>query len=253
MVEIGRLLIFLAVVAPISAPAALFCTSIFRSSQKETVMSSADSTVVSMDGTVDNGEIRQGRLPRGSALWTSSGALKNQGITGIIHAASGSMMHSGGHNEPSLNSVGLSVANSVRLAELHGAPRIAIPFVGGKIFVERIGVTPHELAKEIIRSAVAARGEGEIEIRFVLFGAEDYGVFMGAYKELSQKVDMSSAKILEGSITDFSLHGSPVIVNAANTEVIFGGGLSGLIGRATQSIDAINQEAAAAIRELNRP
>ncbi|MES2963204.1 MAG: hypothetical protein V4760_04880, partial [Bdellovibrionota bacterium] len=77
------------------------------------------------DVTVDKGEVSQGLLPRGSALITTSGALKETGIISIIHAATGSMNQQGGHHEPTLESVKLSVRNSIALGEKFNHARIA--------------------------------------------------------------------------------------------------------------------------------
>jgi O-acetyl-ADP-ribose deacetylase (regulator of RNase III) len=56
--------------------------------------------------------------------------------------------------------------------------------------------------------------------------------------------------VLSGSITDARLHGASAIVNAANMEVTFGGGLSGAIAKATGRADEINEEARRAIESI---
>lgn len=207
---------------------------------------------VSMLGTENRGEINEGLLPRGSALITSSGVLKQSGIVSIIHAASGAMTRSGAHYEPTLESVKLSVANSIALAEKNMHFRIAIPLIGGGIFIQRMGVTPGQLAAEIIKAARASRAM--IEIRFVAFAEADVQAFREGWRivEREDYRHMDGMEIKQGSITDFGVHGSTAIVNAANTEVIFGGGLSGAIAKATQNADAINAEAAEIIAGLRR-
>lgn len=206
---------------------------------------------VSMLGTTNNGELTEGLLPRGSAMITSSGVLKETGITSIIHAATGAMTKQGGHYEPTLESVKLSVKNAIALAERFGHNRIAIPLIGGGIFIQRLGVQPAELAAEIISTAREARTI--IEIRFVAFGDADVQTFREGWA-LVERADykgLDGMEIKQGSITDFPVHGSSVIVNAANTEVVFGGGLSGAIAKATQNAEAINAEAASVLSKLN--
>ncbi len=56
--------------------------------------------------------------------------------------------------------------------------------------------------------------------------------------------------LVEGSITSFADHASDAMANAANMEVRFGGGTSGVIGRATGGSAAVDREAAAAIEEF---
>lgn len=205
---------------------------------------------VSMLGTKDNGEINEGLLPRGSAMITSSGVLKKTGIISIIHAATGAMTKSGGHFEPTLESVKQSVRNSIALAESFSHTRIAIPLIGGGIFIQRLGIQPAELAAEII--SVARESRSMIEVRFVAFSDADVQTFRDGWN-LVERADyrhLDGMEINQGSITDFKVHGATVIVNAANTEVIFGGGLSGAIAKATENAEGINAEAAAVIDGL---
>jgi len=54
--------------------------------------------------------------------------------------------------------------------------------------------------------------------------------------------------IMQGSILSFHDHHAPVIMNAANMEVEFGGGLSGIVGGATGDQTAIDKEARADIQ-----
>ncbi|MEN9723240.1 MAG: hypothetical protein RJB38_1226, partial [Pseudomonadota bacterium] len=117
-------------------------------------------------GTEFDAEVKAaGMLPRGSALVTSSGRLSQQGIQHIIHAATGSMTRSGPGFDPTVKSVSDSVRNSLELAKIYGDQRVAIPFIGGKIFVERIGISTQELANKIVETAISSRGN--LELRFV--------------------------------------------------------------------------------------
>jgi O-acetyl-ADP-ribose deacetylase (regulator of RNase III) len=189
-----------------------------------------------------------GMLPRGSAIVTSSGNLSQQGIKHIIHAATGSMTRTGGQFEPTLKSVADSVHNSLDLARNYGDHRVAIPFIGGKIFVERIGVSAQELADRIVESAIQSRGD--LELRFVTFGDEDTKLFRTALSKFNAGLSATQATVLSGSLTDYGLHGASAIINAANMEAQFGGGLSGVIGRATGDSHKIDQEAQTAIKSF---
>ena len=212
----------------------------------ENMMSPKPTQIASM-GTEIDAEVRAaGMLPRGSAIVTSSGNLSQQGIQHIIHAATGSMTRNGPKFDPTVKSVTDSVRNSLDLARNNGDHRVAIPFIGGKIFVERIGVSPQELADRIVESAIKNRGN--LELRFVTFGDEDTQLFKHALAKYGASLTPAQAAVMPGSITDHSLHGASVIINAANLEVQFGGGLSGAIGRATGNSHKIDQEAQDAIR-----
>ncbi len=204
---------------------------------------------VAIIGTELDGEVQAaGMLPRGAALITSSGNLSQSGIRHIIHAATGSMTRGGEKFDPTVKSVTDSVRNALTLAKEHGHQRVAIPFIGGKIFVERIGVSPQELADRIVESALKARGN--LELRFVTFGEEDTSLFRKALSKYGAELDAVQATITPGSITEHALHGASAIINAANMEVKFGGGLSGAIGRATGQSQRIDQEAEEAIRSF---
>lgn len=206
---------------------------------------------VSSEGTAASENVKtQGMVPRGSAVITGSGALEKTGITAIIHAASGAMTMDGAEFSPTLDGVTLSVKNSLALARRFGHKRVALPFIGGKIFLDRIGVEPIELAQAIVDSAVEARGD--VELRFVTFGAEDTALFNNAIQKHGALVKSGALAVTPGSITDFNVHGASAIVNAANMEVAFGGGISGVIARATQAGTAIDAEAKEAIRSHYR-
>ncbi len=201
---------------------------------------------------------KEGMLPRGSALITSSGDLEKKGITAIVHAASGSMGKSGGEFEPNLFSIRSSVINSIALARENGHTRVAIPFIGGAIFAQRIGVEPKMIAEAIGRAVSYMYNRG-IEIRIVTFGDNDTNLFKEVLRESNElhsqiKREGSdldpAALVLNGSLTDFDLHRASAIVNAANMEVIFGGGLSGIIAKETGDAEAINAEAQKVISDF---
>lgn len=187
-------------------------------------------------------------LPRGSALITSAGELEKTGIKNIIHAATGSMTKSGGNFEPTLKSIEDSIINSLKLAKNHGHKRIAIPFIGGAIFLGRIGVSAPELAETIIKSAVNNRNG--LEISFVAFGENPTALFQEILKKNYPQISADQVNVVNGSITEFDLHKASAIVNAANMEVLFGGGLSGAIARATNRMQQIDDEALELIKSL---
>lgn len=200
-------------------------------------------TVIADEGTTPDDPSRtRNMLPRGSALVTSSGDLAAKGITHIIHAATGSSGLSGGAFDPTLESVRLSVLNSLALAKRFGAKRVALPFIGGKIFLGRIGTTPEKLAETIVRAALD--GGGSLEIRFVLFDEEQTRMFQRILDAVGPD---PAVRALRGNLVSFEDHGSDFIVNAANTEVRFGDGVSGAIGRASGQIRQIDDEARKAI------
>jgi len=191
--------------------------------------------------------------PRGSAVLTSSGKLKDVGITAIIQAAPakrGSRPGSEILGEPTLQSIQNSSANSVRLAETAGHTKIAILFIGGGIFKDRVGQPVEEIAKAVILGAL--EGSPKMEISFVLLEDENYALFKKVLLGLEQGKTRSNVRVLQGSIIDFGLHGASAIVNAANMEVRFGNGISGVIGRATGEIDAIDKEAAEIVLNFNQ-
>jgi O-acetyl-ADP-ribose deacetylase (regulator of RNase III) len=205
--------------------------------------------------------------PRGSAAITDSGELKVTGIDYIIHAATGSMSGAAEGGEPTKDSLILSLTNGLHLAKIKKVNRVAIPLIGGGIFLERMGLSKLELAEIIITTAL--QSQSKIDYVFVAYGEEDFSVMSKAYTNVKKKFESTSlgqkvwnytlgalknarkerffahSEVVQGSITDFQLHGADAIFNAANMELQFGGGISGFIGKATgsaQEIDAICAE-----------
>ena len=189
-----------------------------------------------------NDDLRtQPYAPLGSSVWTSSGDLANRGITAIAQAATGTMTPNiviGG--EPNRQSVADSLRNALALAAAHGRTGLAIPFLASGRFLSRIqpACTKAELAEVIVQSAHDHCGT--VRPVIVAYDRHDHGDFQTAIAKLGA----SSVHLVEGSITDFSVHQCDVIVNAANMEVRFGGGVSGGIGKATGQIPQIDAEAA---------
>jgi O-acetyl-ADP-ribose deacetylase (regulator of RNase III) len=192
--------------------------------------------------------MQQNLLPRGSAVLTSSGALKHRGIDTIIHAAPGSMLRSDSASRPTLQGVRDAIASSLHLAAVNGIRRLAVPLIGGQIFLREIGVSKAKLADAIVATALAARES--VEVRFVAYTQDEYQAFSSALAKRHTPDD--AVRVVSGSILDLSVHGASAIVNAANMEVQFGGGLSGAIGSATGRMREIESEAQALISDFYR-
>jgi O-acetyl-ADP-ribose deacetylase (regulator of RNase III) len=184
-------------------------------------------------------------LPRGSALITTSGDMNKEGISAIIHAATGAMTKSDGEFEPTVDSIKNSIKNSFILARRYKHKRVAVPFLGGGIFASRMGVTKEELADIIISAAL--KNQRKLEVVFVLFTAAEETIFRDT---LANYTNAKNASVVKGSITEFDIHKATAIVNAANMEVIFGGGISGAIGSASGQADQIDAEAAEAVSRV---
>ena len=207
-------------------------------------MAYVSTDLVAADFTPEDARLRnQAMVPLGAAVWTGSGRLAERGIRGIVHAASGAMRRTGPGYDPTRESVIASIANAFRLTRGHGQNRLALPFIAGGIFASRIRppLDKAELARLIVDAASAQRGV--IEAVLVAFGEADFALFQ---RTLAAAPD-AGIELCEGSLTDVRVHAAPVIANAANMEVVFGGGISGVIGEATGDPAAIDAEAARAV------
>lgn len=212
--------------------------------------------------------------PKGCASLTESGHLSSRGISYIIHAATGSMGSFDESTEPTLQSISESVKSSIRLAKIYGIKKIAIPLIGGKIFLDRLEMKDGDrlvldtnekmliLAKTIIGAVYAE--DIQIEYSFIGYSETDADIFEQASTEilknegwlrqlknwLENKLgsgDFSKrSQVIRGNILDFNLHHATAIVNPANMELSFGGGLSGAIagaaGEGSSRIDNINKD-----------
>jgi O-acetyl-ADP-ribose deacetylase (regulator of RNase III) len=200
--------------------------------------------IISAEGTQTDKELKVHQMvPRGSAVMTPSGALERTGIKNIIHVAPGSMTKSGTKFSPSLEGLRLSLKNVLIIAEKQKLPCVAIPFIGGGIFLNSLNKTKLEVAKELIASV--SQSTSIPAVTFVTWGNEDTLIFKEALKTNTHK----NIRLASGSITDFKTHQCPTIVNAANMEVQFGGGLSGVIGKATGDPEIIDGAVKEAIKE----
>lgn len=215
---------------------------------------------------------RQNELaPLGSAALTTSGALAETGITTILHAATGSMGGYDESTEPTLQSVKDSIMMSLKLADQSGIKKVAVPLLGGGIFLNRLHVSKEKLAYEIIDAA--RRSQAQTDVVFVAYTDQETQTMKSAFDlAASGSLDVNwlakllnwfkkffgvssndffaRSKVIQGSIVDFKAHGAEAIINAANMELQFGGGLSGVIGQATQDSAAIDATCLDLIKEL---
>lgn len=202
-------------------------------------------------------------VPIGSAVLTDSGELYEQGIKGILHAASGSMTRFDGIFQPSLEGITNSLKNSLLLAKNQGFKSVAIPFIGSGIFLQRLGVDKKELAYHIAKASL--HNSRNIRIVFVGYSEEDRSLLeearLRALEEITLKKKVwdflhfsaSASKrssVAGGSLVDYDVHQCELIINPANTEVSFGGGLSGVIARASRKSYEIDRDAQEMIQEI---
>lgn len=197
-------------------------------------------------------------LPRGSALKTSTGQLSPD-ITAIYHAATGTMNYYSPmlpYYEPSLQSVEDSISGCFVLAKIFGNKRVAMPYIGGRIFKQRIfkgmGLSAQEederLVKTIVEATIKYAGIHAIDYCFVAFDDATFNYFYNQFM-VSGEADSIANHVVQGDITTYSLHQCDAIVNAANMEVQFGGGISGAIAQATN--DQVNIDKAATLAIQN--
>jgi hypothetical protein len=108
----------------------------------------------------------------------------------------------------------------------------------------------HILASAIVQACVS--NCSGLNIRLVTFLPEDTRLFDSIVPQhLPGLASGSSMSVLQGDICHFSLHGCSAIVNAANTEVQFGAGVSGAIAKGTGCRDAIDREAKNVVKRFN--
>jgi len=194
---------------------------------------------------LDSNVINSNMLPRGSAMITKSGDLAATGISSIIHVAPGAMSTSGDAFNPTLDGVRIGLKNAIILAKENNIKSIALPFIGSSIFIHSIGITKKELAKEILQAIDTE--DGMRKVMMVYKDHNEYLMFVNLKEELHLSDDI---EIMEGSITRFEDHQAESIINAANMEVQFGGGVSGAIARATNDAYAIDGYANTEIKEF---
>lgn len=198
----------------------------------------------------------QTNLPHGSALLTDtldgsgngSSPLKNKGITHIIHAAPKDRNSFSSHQEY-INNIVNSVQNCIYLADradiysLTKSAELAIPLVGGEIFA---GTCPKDqLAAGVVQGALNQLAQCS-NLKKITFIEYNNSLFTEVFKNHSS----SQAEVKKGDIRNKSLHGASVIVNAANTYVGFGGGISLAISQQVGNSGKIDSKARELIGEF---
>ncbi len=180
--------------------------------------------------------------PLGSAVMTSSGYLEFTGIKAIIHTASGAMTRSGVGYEPSVQSVRDSLINAAALAREAGHKRVALPAIAGSIFRGRMnngaGIGLDVLVDEIV-DVLAKEGAGMTFILTVRADNPQEGeCFRKSVKKLAPAYQsrFEIADEVLWSIVKFYTHRATAIINSANMEVLFGGGVSGIVAAAADGI-----------------
>lgn len=217
--------------------------------------------IISDKKTHYDSEVARAQMaPRGSAALTAAGQIPN--IKNIIHVATGSMTQSGYKFAPTLEGIQFSIRNSIHLAEYKEFKCIAIPFIGSGIFFDRIGVNSKEGLAFKIYQAIASAST-DVKVIPVAYSAEDFNSFTSAYNTAKKQIAQQSKSLfssqpskiqppVQGSLLDYNVHKCSVIVNPANMELTFGGGLSGMIARQTQESQAIDQELNRLIKKYNQ-
>jgi len=228
--------------------------SVYAQANFKTYSIDSNSQTISFEFTKNRKlSLEKNMVPRGSAVLTTSGQLKKDGIKGIIHAATGSMNSSDTNFSPNLEGIKNSIKNSLIIAKKNKISSLAFPFLGSGIFLTSIGVSRNILAREILDTIIKNHeNPSSLMIKLVAYSKEDLGIFKKEFEVLTKENPelVKRIEILEGSITDYSLHKSEVIVNAANTELVFGGGISGHIGSKTKEANSINLQCRKLIDKL---
>lgn len=172
-------------------------------------------------------------VPRGAALLTSSGKLIDSGIQAILHAASGSWRETGPHFIPTIEGVELALRNCFILARKNNLRSVAMPFIGAGIFLNKLKTTKQILIATIVS---AASPFPDVLITVAFINRSDYQLCRRILASSESHVTLVEQNLLK-------IPGVSAIINAANMEVIFGTGVSGIIGKATGAEQAINAEA----------
>lgn len=139
--------------------------------------------VLSAEGTEANDKVKSaGMVPRGSAVLTPSGDLAKQGITHIIHVAPGAMTRSGPEFDPTLDGLKKSLDNTLLIADKKSLQCVALPFIGGGIFLHALKMTKEELARTIVTTVKDKKPKQRII--FVAYGSEDTQIFTKIMKAM---------------------------------------------------------------------
>ncbi len=199
-------------------------------------------------------------VPRGSAVISSGGNMAPT-INAVLQAGTGTMDTNYNpmqpYYQPSLQSVEDSISACFQLGGINSNKRIAVPFIGGNIFKSRIfkgqnlPVSKQDelLVSAIVNATITSAGQDNVDFCLVAYDTLSYNLFLADLQKNHPSVD-TNTHLVQGDITDYSLHGSDAVVNAANMEVVYGGGMSGSIGRAVGNQVAQDKIAKADIAQL---
>ena len=175
-------------------------------------------------------------LPPGSVL------LSERGFGRINRLIQAGVASSGLTNLPvPLHDIKETVKNIMELADVNGIQKFAMPVLAGDIFFRRIpeyenkheGRSKIELATMIMEEVDKYNRNNRTRINpvyvdFKRSGSEVLNAFTEAGKIRARKGIHDNIKI--GDLLNYNDHGCSVIVNAANTNMKFGGGIAGKIG-----------------------
>ncbi|CAG8800786.1 35823_t:CDS:2, partial [Racocetra persica] len=227
---------------------------------------------------IANYSVTKGNLPAGCALMTDtldgsgngSSILNSKGITHIIHAGPKERSKFPS-DEEFVECVVKSVQNCIILAERNNFEKLAVPLVGGDIFLGKCD--PEKLAEGIIRGVTNQLAECQKlkDIVLIDFDQKPPYLFLKKIQQLEKELFGDTAFFAEdnhfvgnlksdktkgiqvrvGDIRDKNLHSCSAIVNAANTYYGMGGGIAGAIKVETGNAGKINAKAKELISEFN--
>ena len=180
--------------------------------------------------------------PLGSAILTHSGILNSTGIKAIIHTGSGSMTQSGEGLEPSKDSVRNSLINALALAREAGHTRVAVPVIAGSIFRERMnngeGIDLNLLV-DLIIDVLVEESAGLQLIMTIRPENPDEGKYIRESLKRLSEADRKHFEVDDAvywGLVKFESHHASAIINSANMEFLFGGGLSGQVAKAANGM-----------------
>ncbi|CFW93095.1 protein of unknown function [endosymbiont DhMRE of Dentiscutata heterogama] len=227
---------------------------------------------------IANYSVTKGNLPAGCALMTDtldgsgngSSILNSKGITHIIHAGPKERSKFPS-DEEFIECVVKSVQNCIILAERNNSEKLAVPFVGGDIFLGKCD--PEKLAEGIIRGVANQLAECQKleEVTLIDYSGNTRHLFLEKVQQVKGDLfgftnffdkDKHFAAALKGKptkglqvkvgdIRNKSLHSCSAIVNAANTYYGMGSGLAGAIKAQTGNAEKIDAKAKELINEFN--
>jgi len=199
-------------------------------------------------------------LPAGSALITDTldgsnrgeSELSNKGIDFIIHACPQprSLFND---DQDFINCVVKSVQNSIILADQQRLDQLAIPLIGGGIFLG--SCNPKKLAEGIVTGARRQLTHCQTldKIIFVDFASPYFQLALDRSNQVTDYFGPpKTLAVARGDIRDKNLHGASAIVNAANTQVKFGSGISGKIAEQVGDKEGIDKKTQQLIKEFQQ-